>query len=116
QFQRRFTGNLDGDALAPAIGFADEVDAQCVIELRLVGMVVIDVGGVDPHPAAVRSLGGADEPGLLDNVRAHESSPGQAALPRCLWKKANALAQPSAACSARKATREVLKNAWPAPS
>src|SRR5438477_516990 len=68
QLQRRLPRNLDGDALAPAVGLADEVDAERMVELRLVGMVVIDVGGVDPHPAAVRSLRGAGEPGLLNDV------------------------------------------------
>src|ERR1043166_6014098 len=99
QLQRRLPRNLDGDALAPAVGLADEVDAERMVELRLVGMVVVDVGGVDPHPAAVRPLRGADEPGLFNDVRAHEMSPGT--QPRCLWKKSNTFAQPSAACSAR---------------
>ena len=30
-----------------------------------------------PASSAVRALGGADEPGLLDDVRAHECSPGR---------------------------------------
>src|SRR6266487_3291089 len=58
------------DALAPAIRFADEVDAERMIERRVEGMIVVDVGGVDPHPA-VRPLGAAQELGLLDDVRAH---------------------------------------------
>src|SRR5262245_24619713 len=33
-------------------------------------MVVVDIGGVDPHPA-VRTLGAAQKLGLLDDVRAH---------------------------------------------
>src|SRR5436190_19007769 len=57
-------------AIASAIRFADEVDAERMIERRVEGMIVIDVRGVDAHPA-VRSLGAAQELGLLDDVRAH---------------------------------------------
>src|SRR5262249_25981717 len=92
--------------LAPPIRFADEVDAERVIERRVEGMIVVDVGGVDPHPA-VRPLGAAQKLGLLDDVRAHgdllECQAARAATvaARCLWKKTNTLFQPSSACSGR---------------
>ena len=76
QRQRGLPRNLDRDALAPAVGLADEVDAQRMVERRMVGMVVIDVGGVDPHPAA-RSLGAAGHRGLFDDVGAHDRSPAR---------------------------------------
>src|ERR687887_591612 len=59
------------DAIAPAIRFADEVDAERMIERRVEGMIVIDIGGVDPHPA-LGSLGAAQKFGLLNDVRAHD--------------------------------------------
>src|SRR5262249_11613864 len=57
-------------AIAAAGGFANEVDAERMVERRVEGMVVIDIGGVDAHPA-VRPLGAAQELSLLDDVRAH---------------------------------------------
>ena len=65
-----FGAELDRDPLTPAVSLVDEVDAERMVELRVIGMVVIDIGGVDPHPA-VGALGAAMEAGLLDDVRAH---------------------------------------------
>src|SRR5215813_12875500 len=63
QLARGRCAQFHRDALAPAVRFADEVDAERMIEGRMEGMIVIDVGGVDPHPAA-RPLGAAQELGL----------------------------------------------------
>src|SRR5262249_26962454 len=121
QLTRGCRAQFHRDALAPAVRFADEVDAERVIERRMEGMIVIDVGGVDPHPA-VRPLGAAQELGLLDDVRAHDdlleyqAARAAAAAARCRWKNANTLSQPSSACSGRYAGRAALKKAWPAPS
>src|SRR5262247_3290808 len=106
QLARGRRAQFHRDALAPAIRFADEVDAECVIERRVEGMIVVDVGSIDPHPA-VRPLGAAQKLGLLDDVRAHgdllECQAARAATvaARCLWKKTNTLSQPSSACSGR---------------
>src|SRR6516162_6433834 len=106
QLARGRRAQFHRDALAPAIRFADEVDAERVIERRVEGVIVIDVGGVDPHPA-VRPLGAAQELGLLDDVRAHgdllgcQAARAAAVAARCLWKKTNTLFQPSSACSGR---------------
>src|ERR1043166_7840982 len=70
QLTRRLGAELDCDALASAVRIAGEVDRERVIERRMVRVVVIDVGVVDPHPAP-GSLGAADERRLLDDVRAH---------------------------------------------
>src|SRR5258708_6553784 len=58
QLARGVRTQFHRDALAPAICFADEVDAERMIERRVEGMIVIHVGGVDPHPA-LRPLGAA---------------------------------------------------------
>src|SRR6516164_1817259 len=106
QLARGSGAQFDRDTFAPAVRFADEVDAERMIERRMEGMIVIDVGGVDPHPAA-RPLGAAQELGLLDDVRAHDdllesqAARAAAAVARCLRKKANTLFQPSSACSGR---------------
>jgi hypothetical protein len=71
QLARGGRAQFHRDAIAPAIRFADEVDAERMIERRVEGMVVIDVGGVDPHPA-VRPLGAAKKLGLLNDVGAHD--------------------------------------------
>src|SRR5262249_25969622 len=71
QTARRFRAQLDGDALAAALGLVEEVDAERMVEGRVEGVIVVDVGGVDPHPA-VRPLGAAHELRLLDDVRAHD--------------------------------------------
>ena len=67
QLARGLRAELHRDTLTPALGLVDEVDAECVVERRVKGVIVVDVGGIDPHPA-VRSLGAAQEPGLLDDV------------------------------------------------
>src|SRR4029077_15654975 len=67
---RRLGAQLDGDAVATALALVSEVDGEHVIERRIVGMVVIDVGGVDPHPA-LTPFGAADQRRLFDDVRAH---------------------------------------------
>src|SRR6516162_1743700 len=106
QLARGGRAQFHRDALARAVRFADEVDAERMIKRRVEGMVVIDVGGVDPHPAA-RPLGAAQELGLLDDVRAHDdllksqAARAAAAVARCLRKNANTLFQPSSACSGR---------------
>src|SRR5712691_11055092 len=114
QLARWFRAQLDRDALAAALGLVDEVDTQHMVERRMEGVVVIDVGGVDPHPAA-RPLGAAHELRLLDDVRAHDvllrnrlpmsaldqAARAAAAVARCFWKKAKTLLQPSSACSGR---------------
>src|SRR5215472_15560748 len=106
QLARGRRAQFHRDALAPAVRFADEVDAERVIERRVEGVIVIDVGGVDPHPA-VWPLGAAQELGLLDDVRAHgdllgcQAARAAAVAARCLWKKTNTLFQPSSACSGR---------------
>ena len=66
QFARRFRADLDRNALASAVGGIDEVDAERVIERRVERMVVVDVGGVDLHPAA--AFGAAAQSGFLDDV------------------------------------------------
>src|SRR6516164_4348833 len=70
QLARGRRAQFHRDALAPAIRFADEVDAERVIERRVEGMIVVDVGSVDPHPA-VRPLGAAHELGRFDEICAH---------------------------------------------
>src|SRR5262245_15119119 len=106
QLARGRRAQFDRDALAPAVRFANEVDAERMIKGRMEGMIVVDVGGVDPHPAA-GPLGAAEELGLLDDVRAHDdllesqAARAAAAVARCLRKKANTLFQPSSACSGR---------------
>src|SRR5215510_10007964 len=65
---------LRRDPLAPACRLVDEVDTERMVERRVEGMVIVDVGGIDPHPA-VRSLGAAVELGLLDDIRAHVGLP-----------------------------------------
>ena len=56
----QLTGGLraqfDGDALTAAGSLIDEIDAERMVERCVVGMVVIDVGDIDGHPA-LRSLG-----------------------------------------------------------
>ena len=66
QLARRLGADLDRDALAPAVRGIDEVDAERVVERRMERMVVIDVRGVDLHPAA--ALGAAGQSGFLDDV------------------------------------------------
>src|SRR6185312_10872683 len=60
----RLGAELEGDALAAAIGFADEIDVQRMVEGRVIGVIVIDRGAVDPHPAA-SALGAAGDGGFL---------------------------------------------------
>src|SRR5689334_1458972 len=45
-------GQLDRDALTRAVRLADEVDAERMVERRVKGVVEIDIGGIDAHPAA----------------------------------------------------------------
>src|ERR1700739_1034191 len=68
QGARRLGAQLDGDAVASAFAFIGEVDGEHVIERRVIRMVVIDVRGVDPHPA-LTTLGAADQRRLFDDVR-----------------------------------------------
>src|ERR1700735_5474888 len=65
---------LNRDAGAPALAFIGEVDGEHVVEGRVIGMVEIDVGGVDLHPA-LAALGAADEIGFFDDVGAHGEFP-----------------------------------------
>src|SRR5262249_57769899 len=105
QLARGRRAQFHRDALAPAVRFADEVNAERMIERRVEGMVVIDVGGVDPHPT-VRPLGAAQELGFLHDVRAHDdllefqAARTATVAARCLWKKTKTLFQPSIACYA----------------
>src|SRR5262249_42582078 len=107
QRARRFRTEFDRDPLAPAFGLVDEVDAERVVERRVEGVIVVDIGGIDPHPA-VRSLGAAGEPCLLADLGAHGGSPwmvhaarAAAGAARCFVKNAKTLFQPSSACSGR---------------
>src|SRR5215510_13085566 len=62
---------LDRNSLASAGGLIDEIDAECVVERRVRRMVVIDICGIDRHPA-LRSLGTAVAQGCLHHdVGAH---------------------------------------------
>src|SRR6266478_5040607 len=72
QLARGGRAQFNRDAIVPALRLVDEVDAEGVVERRVEGVIVIDVGCVDPHPA-VRPLGAALELGLLDDVRAHDA-------------------------------------------
>jgi hypothetical protein len=67
QRQRRLARNLDRDPFKPAVGLADEVDAERVVERGMEGMVVVDPRRIDPHPA-VRSLGAARHGSPFDDV------------------------------------------------
>ena len=58
QRARGVGAQLHGHPLARTVGLADEIDAERVIERRVIGVIEIDIGGIDPHPA-VRSLGAA---------------------------------------------------------
>src|SRR5262249_47368051 len=99
---------LERDALASAFRLVGEVDAEHMIELRMEGMIVIDVGGVDTHPP-VGALRAPQELCFLDDIRAHADLLGffayaaraAAAVARCLRKNANTLLRPSSACSGR---------------
>ena len=71
QRARRIGGQLDRDAITPALAFIGEVDGEHVIERRVIGMVEIDIGGVDPHPAFT-AFGAADQRGFFDDVGAHD--------------------------------------------
>ena len=66
EFARGVRADLHGNAFAPAVRRIDEIDRQRVVKLRMERVVVIDVGGVDLHPAA--ALGAADERRFLDDV------------------------------------------------
>jgi len=76
RFDFEGTGTLEWivqrhSAIATAFGLVDEIDAEGMIERRMKGVIIVDVGGVDPHPA-IRPLGAAQELGLLHDIRAHD--------------------------------------------
>src|ERR1700685_1641553 len=105
QGARGIGAKLHRDAVAPALAFIGEVDGQHVIEGGVIRMIVIDVGGIDLHPA-LAALSAADKSGLFDDVGAHGSPPYSAAMleaeaARLRLKKSNHLRQPSMACSGR---------------
>src|SRR5205814_3690801 len=58
----QLTGGLrtqfDGDPLTPAGSLVDEIDAERMVQRGVGGMVEVDIGRVDAHPA-LRSLGAA---------------------------------------------------------
>src|SRR5262252_8085917 len=74
QLARGGCRELDRDTLAPSISVVDEVDVERVIERRVEGMVVVDIGAVDPHPA-VGAFRAAGERRFADDVGTHERSP-----------------------------------------
>jgi hypothetical protein len=64
---RRLGAQLDRHAVAAAFTFIGEVDGEHMVERRVVGMIEIDVRGIDAHPA-LTAFGAADECGLFDDV------------------------------------------------
>ena len=69
---------FDRDPVTATLPFIGEVDGQHMIERRMIGMIEIDIGGVDAHPAFA-ALGAADESGLFDDIGAHGGLPYSAA-------------------------------------
>jgi hypothetical protein len=72
QLARRLRAQFDGDARAAAVRRVDEVDAERMVERRVIRVVEIDIRGVDPHPA-IGSLRAAGKRGFPDDVGAHVS-------------------------------------------
>src|SRR3982074_2144332 len=71
QFAGGFGTQFDGDALTPTGSLVDEIDAERMVERGVERMIVIDIGGVDGHPA-LRSLGAAvTQRRFHDDVGAH---------------------------------------------
>jgi hypothetical protein len=63
---RRLGADLDRDSLTSAVRGIDEIDAEGMVERCVERMVIIDVCGVDLHPAA--ALGAAGESGFFNDV------------------------------------------------
>ncbi len=69
-----FRAQLDRDAVAAAFTLIGEVDPKHMVERGMIGMIEIDVRGVDPHPA-LAAFGAADERCLFDDIGAHVDLP-----------------------------------------
>src|SRR5579863_1158775 len=70
QRARRIGAELDRDAVVSAFALIGEVDGEYMVERRMIGMIEIDIGGVDRHPAFA-ALGAADQCRFFDNVGTH---------------------------------------------
>src|ERR1700756_3157081 len=62
---------FDCHAIASTLAFVGEVDRENVVKRRIIRMIEIDIGGVDPHPPFT-TFGAADESGLFHDVAAHD--------------------------------------------
>src|SRR5580704_4866818 len=116
QRPRGVGAKLHRHPVAAAFALIGEVDGKHVIERRVIGMVEIDIGGIDPHPAPA-ALRATDQRSLFDDIRAHGilqamNSPDDscafysaatlaAEVARLRLRKSKTFRQPSSACSGR---------------
>src|SRR5690349_10896840 len=65
---------FDRHAVASALAFVGEIDGENVVKRRIIRMIEIDIGGVDPHPPFT-AFSAADESGLFHDIAAHDDNP-----------------------------------------